>query len=152
MKVDILGTVYDVRLKVDPKDDNTFSDGRLGYCATLSKRIVVADTSKMEAYNEDNAEERTEEERRVLRHEIIHAFLRESGLWYSSCESESWATNEEMVDWFALQWPKIQSVFNRIIKEPMKPCESCIKASWIDMYGEMVWGCEMEYCILDTEE
>lgn len=41
----------------------------------------------------------------VLRHEIIHAFMYESGLW-TNCD---WHT-EEMVDWFAIQMPKILNV------------------------------------------
>ncbi len=43
----------------------------------------------------------------TLRHEIVHAFLGESGLSANSNESDAWARNEEMVDWFALQGPKI---------------------------------------------
>jgi hypothetical protein len=45
--------------------------------------------------------------RRVVRHEIVHAFLMESGLDESSNPADAWATNEEMVDWFARQGPKI---------------------------------------------
>ncbi len=47
-----------------------------------------------------------------LRHEIFHAFLFESGLDASSiCTNRPWAENEEMVDWFAIQSPKIYKVF-----------------------------------------
>lgn len=48
---------------------------------------------------------------KVLRHEIIHAFLYESGLWQDSYGSKCWAQNEEMVDWFAIQEPKIHKAF-----------------------------------------
>ncbi len=41
--------------------------------------------------------------RRTARHEIVHAFLAESGLDQNS----DWARNEEIVDWIALQGPKI---------------------------------------------
>lgn len=44
--------------------------------------------------------------RQVARHELLHAFLYESGLAESS-----WAANEEMVDFFAIQWPKIARLF-----------------------------------------
>lgn len=37
---------------------------------------------------------------------IIHAFLHESGL--DVC---SWAHNEEMVDWLAIQFPKLYEAF-----------------------------------------
>lgn len=48
----------------------------------------------------------------TLRHEITHAFLSESGLAESSaCYTAGWAMNEEMVDWFAIQAPKILNVF-----------------------------------------
>ena len=50
--------------------------------------------------------------KRVLRHEIIHAFLNESGLSDSSNQyAGAWAKNEEMVDWFAIQSPKIFKVY-----------------------------------------
>ena len=43
-------------------------------------------------------------------HEIVHAFLHESGL---SSNSE-WAMNEEIADWIALQLPKIISICNEL--------------------------------------
>lgn len=45
---------------------------------------------------------------RVLRHELLHAFIFECGL----DTENSWARNEEMVEFFALQFDKIMSVFN----------------------------------------
>ncbi len=46
--------------------------------------------------------------KRTLRYEIMHAFLNESGLSDSSNQyGGAWAKNEEMVDWFAIQSPKI---------------------------------------------
>jgi hypothetical protein len=45
--------------------------------------------------------------RKVARHEIVHAFLMESGLAESSAATDAWATNEEMVDWFARMGPRI---------------------------------------------
>ena len=50
-------------------------------------------------------------QRKVIRHEIIHAFLYESGLWQSSFNCKAWAQNEEMVEWFAIQSPKIFRAF-----------------------------------------
>lgn len=52
--------------------------------------------------------------KQVLRHEIIHAFLYESGLESNSNRSEAWAQNEEMVDWFSIQSPKIFAVFKEL--------------------------------------
>lgn len=50
----------------------------------------------------------------IMRHEIIHAFLDESGLQMSSFASGAWAENEEMADWFALQLPKMVKVFREV--------------------------------------
>jgi len=52
--------------------------------------------------------------KQVLRHEIIHAFLYESGLYGSSLSSDRWALNEEMVDWLAIQFPKILKAFEDV--------------------------------------
>lgn len=43
----------------------------------------------------------------TIRHELIHAFLYECGLWTDSLECDHWAMNEEMVDWFAMKLPAI---------------------------------------------
>ncbi len=51
----------------------------------------------------------------ALRHEILHAFLFESGLDASSISTYGpWANNEEMVDWFAIQSPKIFKVYSEL--------------------------------------
>ena len=50
------------------------------------------------------------QEKKNFRHEIIHAFLDESGL----AENSSWAQEEEMVDWFAKQFPKLLSAFQEV--------------------------------------
>lgn len=52
--------------------------------------------------------------KRVLRHEIIHAFFNESGLSDDSNNVTAWAKNEEMVDWFAIQSPKVFKVFQEL--------------------------------------
>lgn len=48
--------------------------------------------------------------RTILTHELIHAFLEESGLSYNTSTICHWALNDEMVDWFAIQFSKIQAV------------------------------------------
>ena len=48
--------------------------------------------------------------KKQTRHEIIHAFLYESGLSFNS----DWAVNEELVDWIAIQFPKIAEVYEKL--------------------------------------
>lgn len=99
MEVSILGTRYKIEYQ---KDDSNMVGECDGYVDPSIKLIVVKDIEK-----EFNSVEDIETyKKQVLRHEIIHAFLFESGLW-ANTHSESWATNEEMVDWIALQLPKI---------------------------------------------
>ena len=47
---------------------------------------------------------------KVIRHELVHAFILESGL----CECCDWAENEELVDWLARQFPKMKDCFEKI--------------------------------------
>lgn len=48
--------------------------------------------------------------KKQTRHEVIHAFLYESGLSFNS----DWAVNEELVDWIAIQFPKIAEVYEKL--------------------------------------
>ena len=49
--------------------------------------------------------------KKVLRHEIVHAFLYESGLWNNSGNVKAWGQSEEITDWIALQFPKMLQAF-----------------------------------------
>ena len=50
----------------------------------------------------------------TMRHEILHAYLYESGLAECSNTCDSWALNEEMVDWFATQSKKIFETYAKL--------------------------------------
>lgn len=98
-KVHILGSVWAIREQSD--SENSLLQNCDGYCDWTTKEIVVereatGTLGDMETYI-----------RKVLRHEIVHAFLLESGLHESSSTADAWAANEEMVDWIARQGPKI---------------------------------------------
>lgn len=107
-KVSILGTIYEIKYGTceEYKELNEMD----GYTDTSTHTIIVDDMSlaKGQIGCKGDLEEYKKE---VVRHELIHAFLNESGLANNSLKCDSWATNEEMVDWFALQFPKIYVVF-----------------------------------------
>lgn len=112
-KVNILGTEYSLIFKCDEKvckDMNVEIGDCGGYCNSYSHEIVVAilDT----CIDKESAKE--ELRKANLRHEIIHAFFNESGLGFNANSSDCWAKNEEMVDWFAIQSPKIFKVFKEL--------------------------------------
>lgn len=56
-------------------------------------------------------------EKKCLCHELIHAFLFESGLDCNSSDIDGWARNEEMIDWMAIQMPKIMFAYESVIKQ-----------------------------------
>lgn len=105
MKVNILGTEFTVTFADEAERPKLKSCD--GYMDFSIKEIVVG---KFEP-DESSIENLDEYTKKVLRHEIIHAFFYESGLHSSSGDIEAWATNEEMVDWIAIQFPKILKAF-----------------------------------------
>ena len=98
MTIDVLGTEYTIRF-VPEEADEGLNDSD-GYCDDTAKEIVVKQYKRGEPLGKRNLEM---QERKNHRHEIIHAFLCESGL----AENSTWAQEEEMVDWFAKQAPKL---------------------------------------------
>ena len=103
MKANILGTEYEISINGnDPK----FRNGIDGYCDETTKNIVIDEMIP----DEMTVGDLKSFQNKVMRHEVIHAFLFESGL----AECSKWAENEEMVDFFAKQFPKIQKVFEEL--------------------------------------
>lgn len=108
MKINILGTTYRVRRVKDGQDEFMDKMQYGGYCDNVSREIVLLDLRTVPDWKNETPEKIGREERRTLRHEIVHAFLNESGLQFNSFAPEgAWANNEEMVDWIALQGPKL---------------------------------------------
>jgi hypothetical protein len=104
-RVNILGTWY--AIKVVPQSGMS-SDEHSGEQNSRDKEIRVLDLRTVENYKKATDVDVEESERETLRHEIVHAFFCESGLyWSANVFSDAWCMNEEMVDWFAVQGPKI---------------------------------------------
>ena len=113
MKIHVLGIEYDIAYKDDELicEDMECDVGECGgYCNEFSHEIVIANLNSCV----DSEEAKNELRKRNLRHEIIHAFLNESGLSANANDVSCWAKNEEMVDWFAIQSPKIFKTFQEV--------------------------------------
>ena len=113
--VNILGTEY--RIEVHKRSEDEFMKNKSadGYCSEDGRFIVIADTFDKDQFPDMNEDEATEYKKRLLRHEIVHAFLNESGLSVSaSIPAGAWAKHEEMVDWIAIQFPKIMKAFQEV--------------------------------------
>lgn len=102
-KVNILGTEYTIKER-NQKEDGLL-DSRDGYTDWTTREIIVRRDYDSEEGSLRNIEAYI---RVIVRHEIVHAFLLESGLDGSAYSYSSvWTQNEEMVDWFAIQGQKI---------------------------------------------
>lgn len=116
MTANVLGTEYKILYK-NYDDDWMFSDkGYDGYCDGVQKIIVIGNILTFPGFERETEEYSREYQKATLRHELIHAFLNESGLQSSTgrIENIGWAENEEMVDFFAIQFPKIKKVFEEL--------------------------------------
>ena len=121
MKVKILGTEYEIVKNAEEKDYPQLKKCD-GFTDFSIKKIVVAEFDK----DESSIDDLEWYKNKVLRHEIVHAFVHESGL----AENCDWARNEEMTDWIALQFTKMLEVFIQVgaieivfpIKERLSNC------------------------------
>lgn len=97
--INILGVDYTI-MYATSQEDAILRDCT-GYCDPSTKRIVICLPPEQGATgdvgNMDDVLKNT------IRHEITHAFFYESGLWACS----DFGTNETLVDWIALQMPKM---------------------------------------------
>lgn len=91
MYINILGTEYEI--VVDSTGKNPKLKNANGSCELYSKKIIVEG-------DYDNDPDNEYLKKKVLRHEIVHAYFYESGI-------NSWCQDEALVDWIALQIPKI---------------------------------------------
>lgn len=114
-KVNILGTEYYITKK-SYKDEPAFERrGIDGYCNGFTHEIVYCDLDTDDKWQYENEETKRKCETQTIRHEIVHAFLFESGLRESSHGIEhGWAVDEEIVDWMANQIPKIYKAFEEV--------------------------------------
>lgn len=108
-KVNILGTEYTIDFRKREDDPNL--DDNDGYTDTSAKLLVIEDMQPEQGSKLDLEYYA----KQVVRHEIIHAFMFESGL--EGCGLNyggAWPKNEEMIDWFAIQSPKIFKAFEDV--------------------------------------
>lgn len=99
--VHILGVEYKILII---EDDDYRSDKEAdGWCDSSTKEICIFNFTQ----DKESKADLVAYQKKVIRHEIVHAFLHESGLDINSLKADAWAKNEEMVDWIAIQLPKI---------------------------------------------
>lgn len=99
-KINILGAEY--TLSVCGEDEDSRLAECDGFCDETSKELVVDSYSKHvgDRTCKKNLQVQIKKNKR---HEVIHAFLFESGL----AENSEWAQNEEMVDFSLSSFPNL---------------------------------------------
>lgn len=113
--INVLGTEYRVETHKISEDKTLRDNQWSGYCDEEVKLIVVADMSEKEFVDIETEEGQRQCANKTLRHEIVHAFLNESGLSSDSHKFDGpWPKNEEMVDWFTIQAPKIFITYRQL--------------------------------------
>ena len=106
MTVKILGTKYTI--KELNRNEDPLLERMDGYCDKTTHTIVVLKSSENNELGDIE-----EYKNKVKRHEIIHAFLFESGL-HENFQHSEWGHDETTVDWFANQFPKMVKVFKKV--------------------------------------
>ena len=101
--VNILGTPYAILYK-KKSDEPLFVESCDGYCDKTTKEIMIIEKDDDPDPNEVSNFEAYQKQ--VLRHEIVHAFHMESGL-QAHFDVRDEGFPEVIVDWFAIQGPKI---------------------------------------------
>jgi len=104
--VNILGTPWTIIAKT-LEEDHCLQDVD-GYTDFTDKTIIVADRMHDDLFHNPAAITA-----QAIRHEIIHAFLFESGLAFNFEHPEK-GHDETTIDWLAIQWPKINNVLGQI--------------------------------------
>ena len=105
MKINISGSEWTIQYR-DVETDPILLNGNGGYTDPSVNLIVIANRKKS-----DDVADFKEIQKRYLRHEIVHAFLYESGLGADFAHPE-FGHEETMINWIAIQFPKILEVFN----------------------------------------
>lgn len=103
-KVNVLGTEYTILFDVPEEDMPEGADGCMDQSIKTIKLASFEPTR-------DSLKDLEEYKKKVLRHEIIHAFLYESGMWNNSGSCDAWGQDETITDWIAIQFPKMQKAF-----------------------------------------
>lgn len=112
----ILGSCWEVRIRKEEEEER-LNDCN-GFTDWTNRTIYVMDGREI-----GNLSVPEELMKKVLRHEIVHAFLLESGL-RENWRHPEYGHDEEMVDWVAVQLYKISAAcesaeghLKRILKE-----------------------------------
>ena len=103
-KINILGAEYDYSelssVDATPRHHEGYSGEHAGY----DKTIKIYSGKPFEGTTEAGT---IECKKSVVRHEIVHGFLFQSGM-------TDWVQDEKLTEWIAMQFPKMLAVFKEV--------------------------------------
>lgn len=102
--VNILGTEYKIIFDVPDEGMPEYDDG------CMDQSIQTIKIAEIES-DRNTIQDMDSYRKKVLRHEIVHAFLYESGMWNNSGSTNCWGMDETITDWIAIQSPKLFQAF-----------------------------------------
>lgn len=113
--IDIMGNEWVIHEKTY-EEDPTFEVMQVGgFCEMADHSISVCNMRTFPGYELESKSYIVNLNKSILRHEIIHAYLYESGLATSTHSSQGpWAMDEEIIDWIAIQSPKFLKTFKTL--------------------------------------
>lgn len=101
-EVSVLGTNYKIEFR-NTEDDPELKQNT-AYIDSSIKKIIISNPPD-DVHTKENKEA---VQNQLIRHELVHAFLYESGL------DIGWAADESIVDYFALQLTKIHQAYDEV--------------------------------------
>nr|DAV68976.1 MAG TPA: Protein of unknown function (DUF1570) [Caudoviricetes sp.] len=101
----VLGKTYTIHFDISEENMPEGADGCMDYS------IHAIKIAKLK-HDRDSVMDLNSYRKKVLRHEIIHAFLYESGMWNCSGSTDCWGMDETITDWIAIQSPKLFKAFD----------------------------------------
>ena len=110
--VGIMGHAWTIVSRTKAEDDRL--EEIAGYTDPSMRMIVLLDATR----DKWSPGDMHGDLQATIRHEIIHAFFYECGLWSDSIAHDHWAMNEEMIDWFALKLPEIEKACRAVNAMP----------------------------------
>ena len=102
--VNILGTEYKIIFDVPDEEMPEDADG------CMDQSIQTIKIAEFES-DRNTIQDMDSYRKKVLRHEIVHAFLYESGMWNNSGSTNCLGMDETITDWIAIQSPKLFQAF-----------------------------------------
>ena len=86
MTVNILGTPYEIIVKKYDEEEAFAKRHIAGFCDPWAREIVLCDMHTYDGWDNESEKTVVSCQKENLKHEIVHAFFYESGLWDNSVE------------------------------------------------------------------